>query len=176
LPRGGKAHIEALGRDVNAARMWSDLMKTVLLVSALAAVALGGCTRIVDHQGYILDQQLVKAVQPGVDNKQSVKKTLGKPSFTSEWNDDIWYYVARNTSQLAFLQPEPTAQEVLVVRFDDAGNVSKVDHDTSLAQIVEIDPVNDKTPVFGRDTGLFEDIFGNIGTVGTSGAPGPGPN
>lgn len=134
------------------------------ILGTMAATA--GCSRIVGHQGYLVDTQLVSTVQPGVDNKASVQKTLGLPSFTGQFDDNDWYYVARETKQLAFGAPKPTAQTVLHVRFDQAGNVVQVQQ-MGLEKVARIDPVNDKTPTLGRKRGFFEDLFGNIGRVGT---------
>ena len=36
-----------------------------------AALLSAGCTRIKDRQGYLLDETLVSAIQPGVDNRES---------------------------------------------------------------------------------------------------------
>jgi outer membrane protein assembly factor BamE (lipoprotein component of BamABCDE complex) len=149
--------------------------RRVLLSVACAGVVAGagGCSRIVGHQGYLLDTQLVATVQPGVDNKQSVQRTLGLPSFSSQFGQNDWYYVARETRQLAFGKPRPVSQTVLHVQFDQAGNVSSV-RQLGLDQVASIDPVTDKTPTLGRKRGFFEDLFGNIGQVGTIGGGGGG--
>jgi outer membrane protein assembly factor BamE (lipoprotein component of BamABCDE complex) len=152
------------------------MMKAGIVIGiAAAGLALAGCTRIQDRQGYLADEELVAAVSPGVDNRASVEKTLGRPTFVSKWDANTWYYVARATRQLAFLPPRPSAQEVLKIRFDDAGNVVAVDRDNTLAQIATIDPESDTTPVYGRDSGFFEDVFGNIGAVGTGAGSGGQP-
>ena len=145
----------------------------VALAGALAGTA--GCSRIVGHQGYLLDSQLVATVQPGVDNKESVQRTLGRPSFSSQFGDTDWYYVARETRQLAFGKPRPIEQTVLHVSFDQAGNVAAVQQ-LGIDQVASIDPVNDKTPTLGRKRGFFEDLFGNIGRVGAIGGGGAQPN
>jgi outer membrane protein assembly factor BamE (lipoprotein component of BamABCDE complex) len=146
------------------------LLRRVGFGVALAGllVASAGCSRIVGHQGYLLDQQLIATVQPGVDNKASVQKTLGLPSFTGQFDQNDWYYVARETRQLAFGKPRPVEQTVLHVRFDEAGNVSSVTR-SGIDQVASINPVNDKTKTLGRKRGFFEDVFGNIGRVGTIG-------
>ena len=136
-----------------------------LLLVALSSLAVAGCARIRDTQGYLADQELVAAIAPGVDNKESVERTLGRPTFEAQWNDDIWYYVSRNTEQLAFLPPEALTQRVMVITFDEAGNVFNVEKREGFDQVAYFDPEEDETPVYGRDTGLFEDIFGNIGRV-----------
>ena len=148
------------------------LNRTGALCGVLAAAALlGGCTRITNHQGHILDDTLVAAVQPGVDNRESVAGTLGRPSFTGQFAgaERDWYYFSRNTRQLAFQTPRPTQQTVLHVRFDENGTVERVDR-TGLELANNIRPSHEETPTLGRRTSLLEELFGNIGAVGqTSG-------
>lgn len=153
------------------------LMRRVGFGAALAGLLMGagGCSRIVGHQGYLLDQQLIATVQPGVDNKASVQKTLGLPSFTGQFDQNDWYYVARETRQLAFGKPRPVEQTVLHVRFDEAGNVSSVTR-SGIDQVASINPVDDKTRTLGRKRGFFEDLFGNIGRVGALGGGGGSPD
>jgi outer membrane protein assembly factor BamE (lipoprotein component of BamABCDE complex) len=136
-------------------------------------IGAGGCSRIVGHQGYLLDTQLVSTVQPGVDNKQSVQRTLGQPSFTSQFGQSDWYYVARETRQLAFGKPRPISQTVLHVQFDPVGNVASV-RQLGVDQVASINPTDATTPTLGRKRGFFEDLFGNIGQVGTIGGGGRG--
>lgn len=154
----------------------SSIMRRMLMGAALTAALVGttGCSRIVGHQGYLVDTQLVAAVQPGIDNKASVERTLGRPSFVGQFDDNHWYYVARETRQLAFGTPKPISQTVLHVRFDQGGNVAAVEQ-LGMDQVASIDPVNDKTPTLGRKHGFFEDLFGNIGRVGAIGG-GSGPS
>ena len=140
------------------------------VVVALAA-ALPGCSRIQQNAGYRVDESLVAAIQPGVDNKDSVAKTLGRPTFTGEFSDRDWYYISRNSSQLAFMSPRAKEQSIIRISFDAKNNVTKIDR-RGLEQTASISPVGDKTPTLGRKTSLLEDLFGNIGTVGAGGAPG----
>jgi outer membrane protein assembly factor BamE (lipoprotein component of BamABCDE complex) len=135
-----------------------------LLASALAMVATG-CARVPGHQGFIADAPLVDGIQPGIDNRESVQKTLGRPSFVGQFTPDDWYYVSRNTKQLAFALPDPTEQLVLRVHFDAAGNVASVNR-SGVEKIARISPEGDTTPTLGRDRSFFQDLFGNIGTVG----------
>jgi outer membrane protein assembly factor BamE (lipoprotein component of BamABCDE complex) len=146
------------------------LYRTGALCGVLAAATLlGGCTRIVNHQGHILDDTLVAAIQPGVDNRESVAGTIGRPSFTGQFAgaERDWYYFSRNTRQLAFQTPRATEQTVLHVRFDQNGTVERVDR-TGLELANNISPSREETPTLGRHVSLFEELFGNIGAVGTT--------
>ena len=151
------------------------MIRTTSLALA-AAVLLAGCSSIGtrENKGYILDKELVSAIQVGVDNKDSVTKTLGRPTFTAQFNDNEWYYVQRQTTTVAFRLPRTIDQTVLRVRFDAAGNVAAVDR-TGRELIASIDPYNKQTPTLGRRKSFFEDVFGGIGVVGAGGTGSGGP-
>ncbi len=146
----------------------------VLLALCLGAALSAGCSSIRDHQGYLVDDQLVAAIQPGVDNKDSVAGTLGRPTFMGEFDREQrdWYYVSRDTRSAAFTMPRPHAQTVLHVRFDGAGNVQTVQR-TGVELAIDIDPDNRVTPTLGRNRSLLQELFGNIGAVGQRGQSAP---
>jgi outer membrane protein assembly factor BamE (lipoprotein component of BamABCDE complex) len=139
----------------------------------LAALGASGCTRLKSHQGYIGDPILISAVAAGVDNKDSVQASLGRPTFTGQFDSNDWYYFARDSRQLAFSQPKAEAQTVLHIKFDNAGNVASVAQ-TGIEKIAKINIEGDKTPTLGRNRSFFEDLFGGIGTVGAPGVGGGG--
>ena len=149
-------------------------MKSVLVKAStalLGALLLAGCQGIHDHRGAVIDRELAAAIQPGVDNKQSVEKTLGRPTFTGQFDQNDWYYVSRDTKTVAFREPGVLDQTVLRVRFDRAGNVVSVDR-TGKELVASINPANARTPTLGRKRSFFDELFGNIGMVG-SGVGGP---
>lgn len=137
-----------------------------------AVLTLGACASIQESRGYVIDQVLLQSVQPGIDNKRSVEGTLGRPTFTSQYGDQTWYYVSSVTGRKPFVRPRIRNHAVLAVTFDEAGNVASVDR-SGIDQVVYLQPDGDKTPTLGRERGFLEDLFGNIGQVG-SGAPAPG--
>ena len=147
--------------------------KAVMLVASVAAALLCGCNSIKDHRGYLVDTALIESVQPGVDNKLSVERSLGRPTFVSLFGEPAWYYISTDTQQAAFTNPRPYQQQILRVRFDPTGNVVAVDR-SGMEKVVRIDPDGAQTPTLGRNRSFLEDLFGNIGTVGAPGAGGQG--
>ena len=145
----------------------------IALALAMTLPMLAGCAQIRAHQGYIVDPILVDAVQPGVDNRQSVLQVLGKPSFASQFNQGEWYYIARDTRNFAYNNPKVTSQTTLRISFDARGNVTAVTR-TGAEEIAKIRPSGEKTPTLGRKRSLFDELFGNIGTVGAAGLGSPG--
>ena len=142
------------------------------LVIALAAAA-AGCSSIRDHRGYLVDPALLDSVQVEVDNQQSVERTLGRPTFTSEYGQPTWYYVSSTTSRKPFNSPNIKEHSVFAVNFDAAGNVASIDQ-SGMEKVAKLDPEGDKTPTLGRERTFFEDLFGNIGAVGAGGGGGAG--
>lgn len=131
-------------------------------IAALTLAALGGCAEVRDHKGYIVDNTLINTVQPGVDTKDSVGKTLGRPTFDSQYDGgNTWYYLSRTTRQLAFSTPNPTEQTLLAVRFAANGEVSSVQR-TGIETTRNITPYRKKTPVLGAHHTFFSELFGNV--------------
>ena len=156
-------------------------LMTAGMVLALATLA-AGCSSIRDHRGYLVDQTLLDSIQPGIDNRLSVERALGRPTFVSQFGAKDYYYISQMVKTPPFRKPRTTEETILRVRFDAAGNVTAVDR-RGMEQVARIDPDGNKTPTLGRDRSLLEDLFGNIGAVGAGGMggggqepTGPGPN
>ena len=141
---------------------------------AIAALLASGCASNRAHKGAVIDPQLASAIQPGVDNKASVQKVLGTPTLTGEFTPSDWYYVSRDTNQLAFRNPRVTRQLIMLVRFDQAGNVASVQR-TGKGLILPLNPSRRSTPTLGRKQSFFQELFGGIGSVGSGGPAGGGP-
>lgn len=157
------------------------------LMFAIPMVLLAtGCTQLRTHEGYIVDATLLDSVSAGIDNRESVASTLGRPTLTGQFTatggqgsmvapDQArdWYYLSRNNRALAFARPVTREQLLVHVQFDALGNVAAIDR-SGVERVVRISPESDKTPTLGRDSSFFEELFGNIGTVGAAGAGGQG--
>jgi len=147
-------------------------MVGTLRIGAVVAIALlaTGCMKsIAVHRGYMTNEVMLQSVQPGVDNRLSVERTLGQPSFVSQFGPPVWYYIASTTEQAPFTRPKISEHGVLAVHFDPAGNVTSIER-SGIDQVAYFDPDGEETPTLGRDRGFLEDLFGNIGQVGTGAA------
>ena len=161
---------------------WNTRLQAATVLCALALMS-GGCASIKDHRGYLIDPALTSSVQPGIDNRMSVERALGQPTFKSEFGKQVWYYVSIDTRQRPFKRPQAREQTVLMVSFDEKGNVASVDR-RGMEKVVSLNPDGHHTPTLGRTRSFFEDLFGNIGSVGAvpgqmgpnGGPAGSGPN
>lgn len=131
---------------------------------ALAAGALGACNPVRDNHGFSAVTEDQKNVEVGVDTKSTVLARLGTPSTQSAFDQTAWYYVSTIQERYAFYMPKTVAREVLVVKFDGEGKVSAVEKfGMERGQVVAYN--DDRTPTRGRELGIVEQIFGNIGNT-----------
>ena len=151
--------------------MTSGFGRMAALVTAVGL--LGACTGIREHRGFVIDPQLAQGIQVGVDNKDSVAKSMGRPTFTGQFDPNDWYYVSQDTKEVGFTHPNVQKAEILHVRFDQAGNVASVDKGDK-RRIAQVRPMKGSTPTMGRKKSLIDELFSNIGTVGAAGLPGSG--
>ena len=141
-------------------------LPAALLLGAAAAALAAGAPRI-DTRGNLPDPETVLEVQPGIHDRNQVVNILGTPSTVATFEDDTWYYISRRTEQVAFFEPEVVDQQVLVVKFDNAGLVSDMKvYGLEDSQI--IDPVKRTTPTSGRELTILQQLFGNIGRFNTA--------
>ena len=141
---------------------------TIMMIAA--ALITSGCSRVKAQQGYLVDETLFTSILPGVDNRESVSRTLGRPTFAAQFDTGSWYYVSRLTGQYAFVAPKTLQQQILIISFDADGNVSQVER-RGMEKIARISPSDDKTATLGRSESFFQELFGNVGQVGAAGGP-----
>jgi outer membrane protein assembly factor BamE (lipoprotein component of BamABCDE complex) len=100
---------------------------------------------------------------------------LGKPTFTSEFNQGDWYYISRDVRNFAYNNPHVRDQVTLRISFDSRGVVSAVRR-SGAEQVASISPSGKTTPTLGKKRSFFDELFGNIGTVGAIGGGQGGNN
>ena len=136
--------------------------RRALLGCALTAALLAGCTPIVHQQGHVRDSEALAEIEPGVQTREAVARLLGTPSTIGTFDDKHWYYISRRTETTAFYEPDLVDQSVTVIAFDENGIVAEV-ASISLADARAVEPVDEESPTRGRELGLLEQLFGNIG-------------
>lgn len=93
----------------------------------LAVLALAACATIYRDHGYVpIDRQLDEVVV-GVDTRDSVIETLGRPSTGGILDDGGYYYVASRFRHWAWTKPKEVERQVVAITFDDKGVVRNVE-------------------------------------------------
>lgn len=142
--------------------------RKILLLSAagLTLILAVGCEARQNTRGNLPTGEQVNLITPGVHGREDVRTVLGAPSVVSTFDENIWYYIGRRTTQYAFFERDVVEQQVLIVHFTPEGPVDRISRlDKSDGREVEL--VERETPSAGRQLGLLEQLFGNVGRFAT---------
>ncbi len=120
-----------------------------------------GCAPTISNRGNMLDADALAEIKVGTSTREDVATKLGTPTQVSTFDENRWYYFGQTTKQYAFFDPEVVNQETVEVRFNDEGVVTsleKLNPDASR----DISPVDRRTPTYGHETTVFEQLVGNL--------------
>ncbi|CAK0771105.1 Membrane protein SmpA [uncultured Gammaproteobacteria bacterium] len=150
----------------------STFLKTSLL--ALLTLLAAACAQTLATRGNIVDDDRLAEVQVGQARKDDVASALGTPTAISTFDSNTWYYVGERTERVAFFKPDVLERKIVIVRFNQAGVVEKIDQ-MNQDQAQDVDFVDRQTPTAGKDLSFFEQMLGNVGRFGGKKAGGGGP-
>lgn len=143
----------------------SNGLRTALLYSGivLAAAALTGCSRDIEHRGYQARTQDLEKLRLGM-TKEEVRSALGSPSTTAtvQHQGDSFYYISSRVKTSAFLENEELDRQILAVRFSQFGQVQSFGQYT-LQDGAVVDMNSRQTPSRGRELTILQQMFGNLG-------------
>jgi outer membrane protein assembly factor BamE (lipoprotein component of BamABCDE complex) len=147
----------------------------ILAGSYLAALALAGCTNIVDLRGFAATPGSVDKIEVGTQSREDIVRLVGSPSAVATFNPNIWYYISQKQETIAFLKPKIIEQNVLQLTFNDSGRLQAVKK-YDLEDAENITMVSRITPTAGKELTILEQILGNVGrftapTGATQGGP-----
>ncbi|MEL7482058.1 MAG: outer membrane protein assembly factor BamE [Pseudomonadota bacterium] len=144
------------------------------ILAALASSLVAGCSPIRQFHGYFPDEAQPNEIAPGEDTRSTVLARLGTPSTKSIFDDRTWFYISSTHQNFAFLKPRISERKVVAIRFGQDDVVDElVEYDADDGQVIQY--ASRETPTRGRELGLLEQIFGNVGTVRLPGTDQQGP-
>ena len=130
------------------------LLRNAAIAVTLSSYVLAGCNSVgageVLHQGYIVDQETL-ALAPVGSSREQVLLSLGSPSATATFDNEVFYYVSQKRSRpVAFMKPKLVEQSILAVYFNAEGNVERLAHYT-LQDGKVFDMISRVTPTGGAE-------------------------
>jgi len=144
----------------------SDSMrKSAILAVSLLVLPLTAClTPARDFHGYIPDEIQPYDIKPGEDTRSSVMAQLGSPSTEGLFDTRTWFYISDVQERLAFYKPKVADRSITAIRFGEDDKVDEVLRYTAEdGQVISY--AARETATRGRELGLWEQIFGTVGSV-----------
>lgn len=131
------------------------------LAAGIAAIALAACTPRTDTHGNLVDPEALAQVKPGEQTKEQVQNLLGSPSSVGAFDQNTWYYISKQTQQVAFLEPTVVDQQVIEVDFDNKGVVKTV-HKFGEDDGKDVAMVARTTPTRGKSLGVLDEFLNTL--------------
>jgi outer membrane protein assembly factor BamE (lipoprotein component of BamABCDE complex) len=143
----------------------NSMRKSAILAGCLLVLPLSAClTPARDYHGYIPDEVQPFDIKPGEDTRSSVSAQLGSPSTDGLFDANTWYYVSDVQERFAFYNPKIADRSITAIRFGADDKVDEVLRYTAAdGQVISY--AARETATRGRELGLWEQIFGTVGSV-----------
>lgn len=153
-------------------RVFKATGRSLRLGAALAVIStagLTGCTTgEVLNQGYVVDQTALDLTPVG-SSREQVLLSLGTPSTTATFDNEVFYYVSqRRTRGAMFMKPKLVDQSVLAVYFDEQGAVKQIANYT-LKDGKVFDMISRTTPTGGLDKSFLAQVLSGVGDPTSAG-------
>lgn len=144
-------------------------MKYRLPLFITAACILAACTPTQSVRGNLLKPEQVEKVKVGEYSRSQVLRLLGSPTTTSPFDPNIWYYIGQQMEKRGILDPEVTDEQIYVAKFDEDGILQSFE--VTDQDRLEITINEDRTPTYGNEVTVIQQLFGNIGRFNAPGQP-----
>jgi len=135
------------------------------LVAAMVAIfVLSGCTPVIHTHGYVPTEETLAALKVGVDDKETVVQSVGRPLYAGMAQESGWYYVASTVQRFAYRYPEVLDRELVVISFDTSGIITNIERfGLEDGRVIALN--RRVTAVAVESPGIIRQILGNIGTI-----------
>lgn len=148
----------------NRLRRRAGLLAAVAILAASSPM-ISACSQIEPvkaSRGYIVDEDNLKKLKPGITTLAQVGEYMGSPSTISTDDGVAWYYITSKTESFLFYAPDETERTVVAVYFDKTNIVQEVLY-YGLQDGQVVDLVTRTTPTRGKELTFLGQLFGNLG-------------
>ena len=152
----GKVQLQGQGRGLS----WAICMFLTLFMTVSA------CQPIYSNHGYIPTDQDLALLKVGVDTREQVEATVGRPAAEGVLNAQAWYYVQSRWKTVGAGEPVEITREVVAISFDTAGRIANIERfGLDQGRIVPLSRRITTTNIQGKS--IISQMFGNIGKLNT---------
>ena len=139
----------------------TPMARRLALVSGLWLV-LTACAATFTNHGFVPRDDELAALQLGVDTRETVAETIGRPSATGVLRDEAWIYSAYRVRNYTYQAPQVIEREVVAISFDAGGTVSNVERfGLEDGRVVTLSRRVTENTV--RDLGFMRQLLRNLG-------------
>lgn len=145
-------------------------MITRNLLILTTALTLQACAPSTAVRGNLLTPDKIEEVEVGTLTKNDLIRAIGSPTTVAPFDANIWYYIGQQTEKQGFLDREIIDQIVYQAQFDEEGTLTSFNKLET--EDIDVAFSEDKTPTYGNDISVVQQLLGNLGRFNPAGAAG----
>ncbi len=132
------------------------------IAGLLCLALLAGCASTYRNHGYIPPNEELTNLVVGVDTRDTVASSVGRPGVTGILDASGWYYVRSRFRSFAYRAPTEIDRQVLAISFDQRGVVSNIElFGLEKGRVVRLS--RRVTTSNTQGVGFLRQAFGNLG-------------
>ena len=135
------------------------------IISLILITLLASCVDQKSLHGNLPNADLVSILNIGKDNKKSISKILGEPTFKGVLGDNSYYYIGAVNSKTAFLKSKLKEQIVLELKFDKS-NILRNIYIYDEKETIKVSMSSLETKTLGYRQSFLRQLLGNFGVAG----------
>lgn len=148
--------------SANGRTRGQKLLVPFLLCGALLIIS--ACATIVRQHGYIPREDDLQNIIVGVDTRDTVEASVGKPSASGVLREGGWFYIGSKVRHFGALKPKEIEREVIAISFNEAGTVENIERfGLERGQVVVLSRRVTETTV--RDVTFIRQLIRNFGRI-----------
>lgn len=138
-----------------------------LAVMVVLAVSIAACSATFRNHGYMPPEGDVDQLMVGIDNRTSLRATIGAPGTSGLLTDGAWYYQQSRFRHSAYNAPDEIEREVLAISFNEDGLVENIERfGLEDGQVVVLSRRVTESNIKG--VSFLRQLFGSFGNVDVS--------
>ncbi|WP_367274948.1 outer membrane protein assembly factor BamE [uncultured Jannaschia sp.] len=133
-------------------------------LAALLLIAVGACSATYRNHGYVPNDEDLALLTVGVDTRETVATTVGRPTANGVLRDDAWYYVQSRRKNFAWRAPQTIERELVAISFTEGGTVENIERfGLERGRVVTLSRRITETSI--RDFGFIQQLIRNFGRI-----------
>jgi len=141
---------------------FKSFIRIIILVTI--TVPLLSCSENIQNHGHIPLTSELKMIRVGVDTKDSVQESIGRPSTKGVLQNNSWYYVSNTMKHYAWKEAKEIKRVVIAIRFSKSGIVENIEQ-FSLTDGNDIEISSRVTGTKVKDNTFLIQLLGSFGRL-----------
>ena len=88
---------------------------------------LGACAATYQNHGYVPTESELSEVLVGVDTRETVGQSIGRPTSFGVLKDGAWYYAQSRWRHFAYKAPQVIERQIVAISYTDDGVVENIE-------------------------------------------------